>query len=626
MIKPREYALAAISICMLVGIILLWRYPCLLRDNDSVILYPLYPGYESIREMAQSVDTIIVGKVESIHSRTWEQSPYTTFNFTVLQVVKPSAFNSSSVLVRQGGYHLDCRNFDVADDPLMNVGEEYVLFLIKLKNEGGTLRPEFLPSMDGLSMFLVRDDKVYPRFESWTPSVSGISVEELVNKLETYLSYPVEDTFNLLTPSITDTSLGYNLNHTVQLILNTTLANRGPLKVSFRSLSSTIFVGGKQVRLTNLGNLTLMAGRLLSLDDSKLALNVTDLDESLYRALKSRNLTLEVDFSGVAEAGGVTRNVTLRGNSTTGFLHGPGEGPIGPADTPLMGPLNSIDIPHASQRYMCLVGTLTSARITASLINAGSLYNQTIDALAFEIKDTDPPWTFIILAEDTHVPIAYNSTDYTNLRSLDVVYASGSTFKYQGWDGNEYQVLIPTELSASSMVDFVGEARSYLISRVGEVNYDGSFLYPLVIKNMDNDRGGVSSYSVLFDYPVWVGYGFTFFPVSVYLSPNGTITGSYGVPPLDNLAPYRIDTLEARKLALDAGLPRGSYPLDISMVYWHTVNGTTPVWGDRYLWEVRSWIDPPESNPRMLNYALVDPTTGEVYEIGKFGIGAIILS
>ena len=45
-------------------------------------------------------------------------------------------------------------------------------------------------------------------------------------------------------------------------------------------------------------------------------------------------------------------------------------------------------------------------------------------------------------------------------------------------------------------MDFVGEARSYLISRVGEVNYDRSFLYPLVTKNIDSDRGVVTSYAV----------------------------------------------------------------------------------------------------------------------------------
>ena len=135
MIKPREYVLASISILILIGLILVWRYPCLLRGNDSIIVYPLYTGYGSIKETAQSVDVVIVGKVESIYSRTWSDSPYTTFNVTVLQVVKSPAFNRSSILVKQGGYHLDCRNFDVADDPLMNVGEEYVFFLIRWMNE-----------------------------------------------------------------------------------------------------------------------------------------------------------------------------------------------------------------------------------------------------------------------------------------------------------------------------------------------------------------------------------------------------------------------------------------------------------------------------------------------------------
>jgi hypothetical protein len=38
-------------------------------------------------------------------------------------------------------------------------------------------------------MFSVRGDKVYPLYDSWTPSVSGLTVEDLVNRLETYLSH-----------------------------------------------------------------------------------------------------------------------------------------------------------------------------------------------------------------------------------------------------------------------------------------------------------------------------------------------------------------------------------------------------------------------------------------------------
>jgi hypothetical protein len=187
MIKPREYVLASITMLIIIGLILVWRYPCILRGNQGILINVDYPGYSSAREMAQSVDLIVVGRVESVYSRTWSDSPYTTFNVTVLQVAKPSTFNRSSILVSQGGYHLDCRNADVSDDPLMNVGEEYVLFLIKWSNSDGTVRPEFLPSMGGLSMFLVRNGRVYPRFESWTPSVSGHSLEDILNETMSYV-------------------------------------------------------------------------------------------------------------------------------------------------------------------------------------------------------------------------------------------------------------------------------------------------------------------------------------------------------------------------------------------------------------------------------------------------------
>jgi hypothetical protein len=101
---------------------------------------------------------------------------------------RAQAFNRSSILVSQGGYHLDCRNAEVSGDPLMNVGEEYVFFLIRWSNSDGTVRPEFLASMGGLSMFLVRDGRVYPRFESWTPSVSGRLLEDILGELNSYLT------------------------------------------------------------------------------------------------------------------------------------------------------------------------------------------------------------------------------------------------------------------------------------------------------------------------------------------------------------------------------------------------------------------------------------------------------
>ena len=80
----------------------------------------------------------------------------------------------------------------------------------------------------------------------------------------------------------------------------------------------------------------------------------------------------------------------------------------------------------------------------------------------------------------------------------------------------------------------------------------------------------------------------------------------------------------AKKIALDAGLPRGSYPLELDFRYvGHPDFGPGTAWDDTYIWEVRAWIDPPDSNPRSMNFAVVDPSSGVVYEIGKLSIGYI---
>jgi len=185
--NKRRTLLLTLTAFIILSLFIVWRYPCLLSQN-SIVINVDYPGYASLKEMTQSVDAIIVGRVEAIHSRSWSELPSTTFNITVLQIVKPSTFNQSKILVTQGGYDYECRTADVSGDPLMNVGEKYLFFLLKWRNEDGTLRPEYIRSMGGLSMFLVRDDKVYPRYESWSPSVSGMTVDNLVKELETYLN------------------------------------------------------------------------------------------------------------------------------------------------------------------------------------------------------------------------------------------------------------------------------------------------------------------------------------------------------------------------------------------------------------------------------------------------------
>jgi hypothetical protein len=140
--------------------------------------------------VAQSVDVIIYGRVEAIQGRNWSDDgfAYTTFNITVLQTVKPSLFNKSSILIHQNGYDYDGKIVEVSGDPLMNMGDRYIFFLDKWRNYDGTVRPEYLRSMGGLGMFLVRDGKVYPQGESWSPSDSGRSFEDILNVINSYLS------------------------------------------------------------------------------------------------------------------------------------------------------------------------------------------------------------------------------------------------------------------------------------------------------------------------------------------------------------------------------------------------------------------------------------------------------
>lgn len=432
----------------------------------------------------------------------------------------------------------------------------------------------------------------------------------------------IETTFNGLTASVYYTSLGYDLNHTVQLTLNTTITNHGPLSVSFKKLNSTIRLADKPVHVTSLSEVTLRAGESLSLNAAESVLNVPDQDESLYRALKARNLQIEVDFSGTTDVGGANRIITVSGNSTIGFLHGPGDGPPGPADFPIKGSLNSRNVSRYSQTYVSLVGTLGSARFSPSLDYTGTILNDTVVALTLITNDTYPE-NYIVLTESLR-PVAFSSTDYSNLRSLDKVYLTGMALHYLGWDGEEYHVVIPVDVGASKQFDFVELAREKIISQLGEVNYDRLFFNPMVQKYMDNDRGVPTAYNVEYLYPVWDGSSLKEFKVSVTFDPNGTITQSYGIPPLDNLAPYRVDSVEAKSLALKAGLPSSSYHLDFDLDYYpRDSGGDFPVWGNRYLWRITSWVDAPGSNPRTGTLAMVDPVTGVVYQISEFGFGYV---
>ena len=70
------------------------------------------------------------------------------------------------------------------------------------------------------------------------------------------------------------------------------------------------------------------------------------------------------------------------------------------------------------------------------------------------------------------------------------------------------------------------------------------------------------------------------------------------------------------QISVKAGLPVGPYGVIAKIVYWgHSTAGSVTAYDDRYVWDVFSWLDSPDSNPRRYNYAIIDPLSGEAYTV-----------
>ena len=428
-----------------------------------------------------------------------------------------------------------------------------------------------------------------------------------------------EKTFQGIKASIIDTGLAYDYNHTAGFTLNATLSNSGPSDISLTNLRATVKIDGRPVYTAKLDSLSIKPGGSDTIPITGKMLRVPDADGSIYVDLKTGGLKIVVDIVATARVNDVTQNVTFEGTTTTGFMHPPGTGL--PGYPIVTGPID-LYVDRHILTSVNLEGRLTSLKFNATVNLADTPYNGTFNALALVTADT-PPRIYVILS-DSQRPVAFDSTDYSDLKALDRVYLTGTMFHYKGWDGKDVLVVKPVDIGASKPIDFVGLAKARLISVFGEMNYDRSFFSPVVYKFWDYDIGAATGYEVEYLYPVWGGDVQREFYVRLRFATNGTFTGSDGVPKLGNLAPYSVDAAAAKKLALDAGLPRGSYPLEVDFRYvGHPDFGPTTAWEDTYIWEVRAWIDPPDSNPRSMNFAVVDPSSGVVYEIGKLSIGYI---
>jgi DNA-binding transcriptional ArsR family regulator len=96
----------------------------------------------------------------------------------------------------------------------------------------------------------------------------------------------------------------------------------------------------------------------------------------------------------------------------------------------------------------------------------------------------------------------------------------------------------------------------------------------------------------------------------------------WGLPPIDNIQPFKVSMADAKQLALQAGLPDSPYGLEARIL--GDFEGDvrpTPLWVGRYVWHIISLIDPPWARTRIYKQALVDPNSGQVYAIRMGGTG-----
>ena len=158
------------------------------------------------------------------------------------------------------------------------------------------------------------------------------------------------------------------------------------------------------------------------------------------------------------------------------------------------------------------------------------------------------------------------------------------------------------------------KAASMIISQVGLDYFNLYFHDPKVVITPYDPNVTL----VTFKYDIEIGDYTVENDVSFFFHPK--YTQHYGIPIEGNLQPFTVTADEAKKLAVDAGLPDGPYELEAYISYVGP-GDVIPLTGDeeKYVWNVISWEDPPWANPRKRQSAHVNPHTGRVYSVRHGG-------
>jgi hypothetical protein len=158
------------------------------------------------------------------------------------------------------------------------------------------------------------------------------------------------------------------------------------------------------------------------------------------------------------------------------------------------------------------------------------------------------------------------------------------------------------------------KAANMIISQVGVEYFNQYFHDPTVHTPQWNPNVTIVTY----EYYIQIGNYTTEWNVPFYFYPK--FVQHIGIPDEKNLQPFIVTAEEAKKLAVNEGLPDGPYELEAYIQYIGP-GDVYPLTGDeeKYVWRIVSWEDPPWANPRKRQSSHVDPVTGEVYVIRHGG-------
>ncbi len=143
-------------------------------------------GYDSLEQLKTDSSAVVLGKIGAVARVDKDFPPQlgsTYFLFDVTQPVRPKGVTlPQQITVRQYRYADGRTTRELHEDPVMKVGEEYVLFL-KLSDD-----KQFYWITGGpQGRFAVRNGKVYPLVRLLRPSfdfgVDGQPVEDFVQKV-----------------------------------------------------------------------------------------------------------------------------------------------------------------------------------------------------------------------------------------------------------------------------------------------------------------------------------------------------------------------------------------------------------------------------------------------------------